>query len=455
MPSEKANYQSDLKRQTSNVKHFFYNLQAMIKASDLQRAAWVLLAVVALASCKSKNPTSVKPGKTSTATGIAYNQKDGFQVKSFKGLNGGPNLVFIEGGRFTMGALEEDVMNSRDNRERTVSIQSFYMDETEIANVHYLEYLGAIQRDSSAEVVSKALPDTTVWASPLSFNDSYVTQYLRFPAFRYYPVVGVSWEQANDYAAWRTNAVNNDLAKKGGKLGNAGGKAKKGFSLKRKSKKDEPAAGLAETATATASVARPSIESGLILPEYRLPTEAEWEYAAKALIGTQYLDENQSNQRIYPWDGSSVRNPKKGKKQGQMLANFKRARGDYAGIAGRSNDKAIITAEIYNYPANDFGLYNMSGNVNEWVMDVYRPLSYQDVNDLNPVRRNGYLDEAKNYNKKDSQTIIDDKLRVFKGGSWSDVAYWLAPGTRRFLAQDSATATIGFRCAMISVGRNQ
>ncbi len=435
----------------------------MIQKYHLQRAAYVLLATVALASCKSKHPTSVQPGKKSTATGIAYNQKEGFQVKKFAGQKAGPNLVFIEGGRFTMGALEEDVMNSRDNRERTVSIQSFYMDETEMANVHYLEYLDAITRDSSEEVVRAALPDTTVWANPLSFNDSYVTQYLRYPAFRYYPVVGVSWVQASDYAVWRSNAVNNELAKGGA----SSDKKKKGggFSLKRKSKAEEPA--LAEaTTTATDSAGnpiastasarpKPSLESGLILPDYRLPTEAEWEYAAKALIGTQYMDENQINQRIYPWDGSSVRNPKKGKKQGQMLANFKRGRGDYAGIAGRSNDGAIITAEIYHYPANDFGLYNMAGNVNEWVYDVYRPLSYQDVSDLNPIRRNGYLDEAKNYNTKDKQSIIDDKQRVYKGGSWNDVAYWLSPGTRRFLDQDSATAMVGFRCAMIGVGQNK
>ncbi len=422
----------------------------MIKKYQLTRAAYVLLATVALASCKSKHPTSVQPGKKSTATGIAYNQKEGFQVKSFKAPNGGPNLIFIEGGRFTMGALEEDVVNSRDNRERTVSIQSFYMDETEMANIHYLEYLNAIQRDSSEEVYSKALPDTTVWAAQLSFNDSYVTQYLRYPSFRYYPVVGVSWEQATDYASWRTEAVNNELAKGGGQKA----KKKGGFSLKRKSKKEaEPA--LAEATATPGAPARMSVESGLVLPEYRLPTEAEWEYAAKAMIGTQYLDENQSNQRIYPWDGSSVRNPKKGKKQGQMLANFKRGRGDYAGIAGRSNDGAIITQEIYHYAPNDFGLYNMSGNVNEWVYDVYRPLSYQDVNDLNPIRRNGYLDEAKNYDKKGNQSVIDDNLRVFKGGSWNDVAYWLSPGTRRSLAQDSATATIGFRCAMIGLGRNR
>ena len=187
------------------------------------------IAVLTLASaCKSKKPNSVNPGKNSTATGLAYNTKEGFKVSKFKGQPTGPNLVFIEGGRFTMGTLEEDVMNSRDNLERTVTVQSFYMDETEIANVHYLEYLYAIQKDSTQEFYEGALPDTLVWANPLSFNDSYVQQYLRYPGFRMYPVVGVSWTQANDYSIWRTLAVNNDLANKAAKKGAKGKKSKKG-----------------------------------------------------------------------------------------------------------------------------------------------------------------------------------------------------------------------------------
>jgi gliding motility-associated lipoprotein GldJ len=169
------------------------------------------------------------------------------------------------------------------------------------------------------------------------------------------------------------------------------------------------------------------------------------------MIGTQYMDENQSNQRIYPWDGSSMRK-NKGKTKGTMLANFKRGRGDYAGIAGHLNDKGTITVDVYEFPANDFGLYNMAGNVNEWVMDLYRPNSYQDVNDLNPVRRNDFMDEDKLYDKKGYNSLIDNNLRVYKGGSWNDVAYWLSPGTRRALDQDSSTSTIGFRCAMIAIG---
>jgi sulfatase modifying factor 1 len=140
---------------------------------------------------------------------------------------------------------------------------------------------------------------------------------------------------------------------------------------------------------------------------------------------------------------------------GQFLANFKRGRGDYAGIAGSLNDGAMITEYIYAYPPNDYGLYNMAGNVNEWVQDIYRPLSFDDVEDLNPFRRNGYLDPAEKYDKKGYQSLIDDHVRVYKGGSWRDVAYWLSPGTRRFMAEDSATAAIGFRCAMINAGSNK
>jgi formylglycine-generating enzyme len=354
-------------------------------------------------------------------------------------------LVFIEGGRFTMGALEEDVINTRDNLERTVSVQSFYMDESEITNSHYLEYLNGIQKDSSQEFYESALPDTLVWKNELAFNDSYVEQYLRYPGFRMYPLVGVSWTQASDYCLWRTAAVNNNIAmqnQKGDKKSKASGKAKKGAESNK------------TVASSFASGGRLKIESGKVLPAYRLPTEAEWEYAAKAMIGTQYEDENQTNQRIYPWDGPNMRTAR-GRKKGTMLANFKRGRGDYAGIAGKSNDGAIITTEVYTYPANDFGLYQMAGNVNEWVQDLYRPLSYSDISDLNPVRRNDYLDKEKNYDKKNNNSLIDNKSRVFKGGSWADVAYWLAPGTRRFMDQDSATSTVGFRCAMIRAGTNK
>jgi gliding motility-associated lipoprotein GldJ len=134
-----------------------------------------------------------------------------------------------------------------------------------------------------------------------------------------------------------------------------------------------------------------------------------------------------------------------------MLANYKRGRGDYSGLAGRSNDGAMITAEVYSYPANDFGLYNMAGNVNEWTMDTYRPLTLDDANDLNPARRSEAQDPAKLYDKGNS--LINDNAKVYKGGSWADGPYWLSPGTRRYLDKDGSSSTIGFRCAMFAPGK--
>lgn len=373
-------------------------------------------------------PTSVSPGEYSSATGIEYNDEDGgFQVSDFRGQPEGPNLRFIEGGRTVLGSFEEDLMNTRDNIERAVTVASFYMDETEVANIHWLEYLHYVRQDSSREFYQSALPDTTVWAKDLAYNDPYVDHYLRYPGFRFFPVVGVTWLQAQDYCDWRTITVNQKIAEDAEledySLAEGGGNQ------------------------------RIPLETGVVLPNYRLPTEAEWEYAAQALIGTQWLDENQTHRRLYPWDGHALRNPY-GKKIGTFLANFKRGRGDYAGIAGKLNDGAMITTYIYDYPPNDFGLYNMAGNVNEWVQDVYRPLSFQDFDDLNPVRRDGFLDEEDGYDAANFNSLITDRVRVYKGGSWADVAYWMSPGTRRYLEEDSSTSTIGFRCAMIRAGTN-
>lgn len=391
-------------------------------------------------------PTSDNPGDYSSATGLYFNEGDStFRVTDFSGQPEGPNLVYIEGGRMTMGSFEEDILLARDDLERTVTVASFYMDETEVANIHWLEYMFYVKdnyddQDSATvaqyptkeDYVKSIEPREDVWKGQLAFNDPYQEHYLRYPGFRYFPVVGVSWVQANEYAAWRTDAVNRNFERQA----LAAGYEFDSTYLNQLPPEQEP---------------RIPLESGIILPDYRLPSEAEWEYAAQALIGAQWLDENQTHQRLYPWDGHALRNPY-GKEMGYFLANFKRGRGDYAGIAGKLNDGAMITAYIYEYPPNDYGLYNMAGNVNEWVMDLYRPLSFQDMEDLNPMRRNDFLDKETNYNQ--ATQLVNNKSRVYKGGSWKDVAYWLSPGTRRYLDQDSATSHIGFRCAMIRAGSN-
>ncbi|MCI5057138.1 MAG: SUMF1/EgtB/PvdO family nonheme iron enzyme, partial [Flavobacteriales bacterium] len=149
----------------------------------------------------------------SSTTGWAYNdpRNGGFEKAPYENQETGPNLVFIEGGTFTMGRIEQDVMYDWDNIPRRATVSSFYMDETEISNFQWCEYLYWLSRVFSVdypEVYKKALPDTLVWRDKLAYNDPYVEYYLRHPAYRDYPVVGINWLQAVDFCAWRTDRVN-------------------------------------------------------------------------------------------------------------------------------------------------------------------------------------------------------------------------------------------------------
>lgn len=531
-----------------------------------------VIVTLGFASCSKKSSSK----GASRATGWNVDNK---KVQDAKKQEAGPGLVFVEGGTFTMGKVQDDVMHDWNNTPTQQHVQSFYMDETEVTNFMYLEYLDYIKLvfppDDYKGVYDGVVPDTLVWRNRLGYNETMTNNYLRHPAYANYPVVGVNWIQAVDFAKWRTDRVNEAILEKNGYLKkNAKTEdvnAENVFSTDAYLMSPSTARGGNEEIVLQKTKGRAvkskdgsateqknvyaQRSSGIIMPEYRLPTEAEWEYAAAADVGQREYN-IYKGQKKYPWSGDYTRSGKR-QSRGDQLANFKQGNGDYGGIAGWSDDGADITNAVKSYAANDFGLYDMAGNVAEWVADVYRPIIDNEANDFNYFRGNTYtknkigedgkmeivtrenmkydtlsngkiiarnfpgqiaqvpvdeketylrqnFDKSDNINYRDGDkqsskyynfgssesdnekekditkmynspqhnvttdslgvmvrkydrsskrtTLINDKIRVYKGGSWRDRAYWLDPAQRRYFPQDMATDYIGFRCAMSRVG---
>tara|TARA_R110000751_G_scaffold64157_4_gene132009 strand:+ start:75876 stop:77552 length:1677 start_codon:yes stop_codon:yes gene_type:complete len=547
-----------------------------MKKVIVSRLLFVLAISLTLVGCKRSGSGS----NTSRATGWQINSKDGgFQYNTkFKEQETAPGLVFVEGGTFTMGRVQDDVMHDWNNTPNQQHVQSFYMDETEVTNKMYLEYLDWIKRTYPPEeenfraIYNGVLPDTLVWRNRLGYNEVMTENYLRHPGYGEYPVVGVSWIQAVEFANWRTDRVNELYLQQDGYL-------KQGSQLEATADANFSTDTYINAPTQTfggnediikGGKLRPqtnaagdeinvfaSRETGIISPKYRLPTETEWEYAALGLSEIRSYNVYRGRKK-YPWDGQYTRSGSR-KIKGDQLANFKQGKGDYGGIAGWSDDGADITAQVKSYAPNDYGLYDMAGNVAEWVADVYRPIVDDEFNDFNYYRGNVYTKNAinddgtvkivttdeivfdtlpngkvvprdlpgeiatqpideeetylrtnfdrsdnRNFRDGDSQSsryyadrfgddegeanedastrkmynapkhniemdssgnmireydksnkrtsLINDEVRVYKGGSWKDREYWLDPAQRRYYPQNMATDYIGFRCAMSRVG---
>jgi len=352
--------------------------------STFLKSLLVIAPIVMMQSCGSKSPlsnlgiggkkSSKSGGKDMGMNGIRDGEIMATARKGYK-QTAPYGMVLIPSGSLMMGQADEDVMSARISMNKRVTIVPFYMDDTEVTNIEYRQFMNSMMTDSVSVlgeefIMSTLYPDTSVWNKDFTyFNGDVMTEnYYSSPAFDTYPVVGISWDAAVYFSKWRTKLLNDNRSQK----------------------------------------------NLFKSPRYRLPSEAEWEWAARG--GKEGAK--------YPWGNPYVANGK-----GCFLANFKPLRGNYRA------DGYAYTAPSNAFNPNDYGLFNMAGNVAEWCQDAYAE-SYMPVTwDLNPV----YNDE-------------NEPRKIIKGGSWKDVAYFLETGTRTYEFRNERRSYIGFRCVMDRLG---
>ena len=528
----------------------------------------ILVMAVVFSACQSRELNT----KTSFQTGWKTFDNKTVRFEAYQTITSPipTGMLPISGGTFTIGQMDEFITAPRNNQRRSLTVSPFYMDKYEVTNIawrEYVQWMEYVFGKVNPELAKATLPDTTVWRDEMAYNDPMVENYFRHPAYSFYPVVGVSWDQAMAYCQWRTDRVN-ELALVSGKyieqlpyaylnhnfcfteedidaflLNNPKHPEYKVYNKQTVKVPLEVAVangykGEAQEDGMVTMYQLPyewirnqfvfntekylytnylplghkgrkiNMSDNVLLIGYRLPTEAEWEYAAlgqQAIGGDMgMIEQNQ----IYPWLGYQTRSLAKGVKRNPIKskANFVGARGDMTG--GTSNDGGVVTTPVDAYTTNGFGLYNMAGNVNEWVLDVYRETTHEEVIEYNAFRGNVYtrikrdaagnavldafgavereydmVDDKRNYKDGDEGSLfetdypldttnltaeqmenvkydptdvlaplVNSETRVYKGGSWNDRIYWLEPATRRYLDQKKSSSTIGFRCAMSKLG---
>jgi sulfatase modifying factor 1 len=397
------------------------------------KISFVVYITILFASCNSSKSNNI-----SRLTGLSFNDpKNGNYIRnnSFEGQVAPIGMVKIEGGSFTMGQVQDDVMFDWNTTPKKMHVRSFFMDEAEVTNSEYFLYIQYMKdvfppsEEKYKHIYNSVLPDTLVWRKSLGNTDILTQNYFRHPAYADYPVVGVTWLQANEYCKWRTNAVNLKKLIDKGFIKNIfesdstrnffdtdrflsdserlfeGDTTiyKRGVNTRRSKGQAKPGKNAFQGRKITQS-------DGILQQKFRLPTEVEWEFAAKAVVENREYNMVRGRKK-YAWDGKYTRS-KEVKYRGDQLANFKQGNGDYSGLPGWSSDGSDIPIRIKSYPPNAFGLYDMSGNVSEWVADVYRPIIDNDANDFNYFRGNIFT--KKLINKDGKVVIVGDDVAAVK-----------------------------------------